>query len=77
LYIENWTDTSISVAVSLANPAAYPPFSDYTYQTFASAPACPVNPGDGLSFTVKNPQSSGHPSTTKPITVGASTTQPF
>lgn len=77
LYIENWTDTSISVAVSLANPTPYPPFSDYTYQTFASAPACPVNPGDGLTFTVRNPQGSGQVSTATPITVSVSTTQPF
>jgi hypothetical protein len=77
LYVENWTDTSISVTVSLANPTPYPPFSDYTYQTFAAASACPVNPGDGLTFTVTNAQGSGHVSTATPITVSASTTQPF
>jgi hypothetical protein len=77
VFIENWTDTSISVSVSLSNPAADSPLTDYTWLTFGAAPACPVNPGDGLEFSVINPQGFGLVSTPAPITVRASSTQPF
>jgi len=71
MYIYNWTDTSISVAVNLpidafnaTDPNVLSPLADMSPLTFTPEivpPAlnvfgCPIAPNDLLTFTVKNPQ---------------------
>ena len=71
IYISNWSDTGISLALNLPidamnaiDPAVLSPLADMSPLTFTPETAppalnvfgCPIVPNDSLTFAVKNPQ---------------------